>query len=288
MGALRVICILLCSWLLTFSFVNMTFGYARITNVEFFAPSEVLINEEVLVAAKISTGNNRVEYVHNVSVTLILPSEVGLVSGNKTVYIGEMGPGPAEAVCYWTLKFENYGEYVIVVNASCIDTQYMPRWMNASATILVYGPPHVEFEFAPAFNVHVNDTIIFNATKCRSNGPNSVIVEYFWEFGDGTNLTTDQQVVEHKFLKVGNYTICLNITDSKGLSNVATAQITVNLLGDINCDGRVDIQDLYYVAHSFGSSLGDERWRAECDLNHDQVINIIDVNIVAKAYGKTA
>lgn len=287
MGTLRSIIILLC-WLLIFSFVNIAFGYARITNVEFFAPSEVLINEEVLVAAKIYTGNNRVEYVHNVSVTLILPSEVSLVSGANPVYIGEMGPGPAEAVCYWALKFEDSGEYVIVVNASCIDTQYMPRWINASATILVYGLPHVEFDFTPAFNVHVNDTIVFNATKSCSNGPNSVIVEYAWDFGDGANLTTDQQVVEHRFLKVGNYTICLNVTDSNGLSNVATAQITVNLLGDINCDGRVDIQDLYYVARSFDSSLGDERWRVECDLNHDQVINIIDVNIVAKAYGTIA
>jgi PKD repeat protein len=288
MDALRVTCILFCCWLLIFAFVDLSFGYARITSVEFFAPPEVLVNEEVVVAAKISTGNNRVEYVHNVSVTLIFPSEVSLVSGNNTVYIGEMGPGPAEAVCYWTLKFESYGEYVIVVNASCIDTQYMHRWMNASATILVYGPPHAEFDFVPSSEVHVNDTVIFDAGKCCPNGPNSAIVEYAWDFGDGTSLVTSQQVVEHKFHKVGNYTICLNVTDNKGLSSVATAQIKVGLLGDINFDGTIDIQDLFYVARSFDSSPGNERWRAECDLNHDQVINIIDINIVAKAYGTTA
>jgi uncharacterized protein YfaS (alpha-2-macroglobulin family) len=53
---------------------------------------------------------------------------------------------------------------------------------------------------------------------------------------------------------------------------------------DINEDGRVNIIDLTLVAKAFGSHLGDLRWDSRCDLDGNNVINIIDITLVARAW----
>jgi peroxiredoxin len=58
------------------------------------------------------------------------------------------------------------------------------------------------------------------------------------------------------------------------------------LLGDINGDGKVDILDVSLVAKAFGSRLGDDKWNEAADLNDDGAINILDISTVAKDFGK--
>jgi PKD repeat protein len=270
------------------TFIKPTFGYSRIVRVDLFVPLEGEVAEEIPLQADIYTGNNRVEYTHNVEAALLLPEGARLVSGNDTVYVGEMGPGPAYARCRWTVAFESVGEYLLMVNASCVDTQGVPRWMNASATIEIYGPPLTEFEYTPTTYIYVNDTVTFNATKSSAQGPSSKIITYAWDFGDGTNATTNETIIEHRFSKIGNYTISLNVTDDKELSTANSTIISISLLGDLNSDGRVNIEDIAIVARSFYSLPGDERWNEKADLNHDNIINILDITIVAKEYGKKA
>jgi chitodextrinase len=233
-----------------------------------------------------------VEYVHDVQAMLILPEEAILTSGVNPFLIGEMPPyagggngGPADASCNWTIVFKKPGTYTLIVNASCLDTQYMPRWMINSTTVEVYDYPYVEFAYLT--KVYINQTIILNATKSHAYGPECEIISYQWNFGDGTNTTTASPVVEHEFRQAGNYTVSLKVTDNRGLSNVTTGSLRVVLFGDINLDNAVNILDLSLVASSFGSVPGDEKWNDECDLNKDSVINIIDVSLVAKEYGST-
>jgi PKD repeat protein len=263
-------------------------AYSRIKNVELGVPIQGKISEEIPVQADVYTGNNVVEYTHNVSVTLLLPSGVEIVSGVNPIFIGEMGPGPAHARCRWTVEFEEPGEYVLMVNASCIDTQLIPIWMNASATIAMYAPPHAEFEYNATSNVHASDTLTFNASNSYARGPNSTIVTYAWNFGDGTDVTTNETLIEHRFFNVGDYAVSLNVTDDKGLSNATITEIRISLLGDLNSDGIVNIVDVSLVAGSYGSRPGEERWNLLYDLDHDGVISIVDVVIVAKEYGKIA
>jgi hypothetical protein len=56
---------------------------------------------------------------------------------------------------------------------------------------------------------------------------------------------------------------------------------------DINHDRRVDIIDIAVLARAFGSKLGDSRWNADADIQEDGTINILDIGIVAKSFGKT-
>lgn len=268
-------------------FVNQVYGYARIVNVMVYAPSLVEVGEEVPVHTVIRTGYNRVEYVHDVEALLVLQPNVSLTSGTNPFFIGEMGPGPSEVwIRSWALVFEEAGMYTLVVNASCIDTQNVPRWMMNVTTVEVYDYPHVEFEFTPSTEMQFNQTITFNATKSYAQGPGREIVSYQWNFDDGTNLTLPTPIATHAYQTVGNFTVSLRITDNKELSSTTTAKITVNLFGDLNFDGTVNIVDISIIACSYGSTPEDEKWNPRADVNHDEEVNIVDIATVAVEFGK--
>jgi hypothetical protein len=56
---------------------------------------------------------------------------------------------------------------------------------------------------------------------------------------------------------------------------------------DLNGDGRVDIVDVSIVARAFGFKPGGVGWDSRADVNSDGIVNIMDISIVAKDYGKT-
>jgi len=55
---------------------------------------------------------------------------------------------------------------------------------------------------------------------------------------------------------------------------------------DVNYDGKVDILDIAIVAKAYGSYPGHPRWNPKADLDGNGTVNIIDVAKVAKDYGK--
>jgi len=57
--------------------------------------------------------------------------------------------------------------------------------------------------------------------------------------------------------------------------------------GDINRDGKVDIEDVAIAAKAFGSHPGHPRWNPVADQNEDGKIDIRDIALVAKNFGKT-
>jgi hypothetical protein len=58
------------------------------------------------------------------------------------------------------------------------------------------------------------------------------------------------------------------------------------LSADLNGDGRVDIVDVSIVAKAFGSKVGDLVWDSRADLDGNGRVDIVDISIVAKNYGK--
>jgi len=56
---------------------------------------------------------------------------------------------------------------------------------------------------------------------------------------------------------------------------------------DLNRDGIVNIVDVSIVARAYGTKLGDENWNETADMDKNDEINIMDVSIVALDYGKT-
>jgi len=58
------------------------------------------------------------------------------------------------------------------------------------------------------------------------------------------------------------------------------------LLTDLNEDGTVNILDIGIVALAFGTREGDENYDSIADLDKNGEVNIIDISVVAVDYGK--
>jgi len=63
--------------------------------------------------------------------------------------------------------------------------------------------------------------------------------------------------------------------------------LTEKPVGDLNEDRTVNIIDISIVAVAFGCKLGDENYNEIADMDKNEEINIVDVSIVALDYGKT-
>jgi parallel beta-helix repeat protein len=54
---------------------------------------------------------------------------------------------------------------------------------------------------------------------------------------------------------------------------------------DVNHDGKVNILDVFVVAQAFGSKPGEPSWNAKTDFNNDGTVNILDIFLIAKYFG---
>jgi len=68
---------------------------------------------------------------------------------------------------------------------------------------------------------------------------------------------------------------------------IANRTINEFLGADLNQDGTVNILDISMVAMAFGSTPDDPNWNQIADLNDDQIINILDISTIAIDFGKT-
>jgi hypothetical protein len=62
----------------------------------------------------------------------------------------------------------------------------------------------------------------------------------------------------------------------------------VGIPGDINHNGIVNIVDVVIAAMAFGSMPGDNNWNPDANLNNDGIINIIDLVVVGINFGRTS
>ena len=89
---------------------------------------------------------------------------------------------------------------------------------------------------------------------------------------------------------------CLVATlDIKALKWVipSTAKVTVvdtafHKRGDVNWDGKIDMDDINRMAAAYGSTPSSPNWDPECDLNGDGKIDIFDIATAARHFGETA
>jgi len=56
---------------------------------------------------------------------------------------------------------------------------------------------------------------------------------------------------------------------------------------DLNSDGLIDIVDIVIVALAFGSRPGDPNWNPYADLNEDGLVDIVDLVMIALHFGET-
>ena len=62
--------------------------------------------------------------------------------------------------------------------------------------------------------------------------------------------------------------------------------VKVRIMGDLNGDGYVGIDDIFEAGQSFGAEPGHPRWNVDADMNQDEYIGIDDIFIIASHFGQ--
>lgn len=60
------------------------------------------------------------------------------------------------------------------------------------------------------------------------------------------------------------------------------------LVGDVNDDGIVDMEDITIIANVYGTKIGDPGYVSDLDLDQDGIINLCDLLIAAQQFGLKA
>jgi len=199
--------------------------------------------------------------------------------GNIVSYLWDFGDSLTENVSdpMVTHVYNTFGNYSVTL----VITDSEGETAMAIKTITVIAPPKADFFFEP-LDPHIGEIITFNASPTVPNG--GFIVEYKWNFGDGSDAEYGV-IVQHKYAKTGEYTVSLNATDSEGEWNLKETVLKVlPHRADLNEDGRVDVLDLYMLCRAYGSYPGHERWDPKADINQDGKVNIMDAALIAKSF----
>ena len=117
------------------------------------------------------------------------------------------------------------------------------------------------------------------------------IVNYQWNFGDGTIQNTSQPTITHVYQNAINATVTLTITDSQGQQSIAVNTVYVlsqpqQLSPDVNGDGVVNMADVVLVLLAFGSTPGSPNWNPRCDITQQGKVDMSDVVIVLENFGE--
>jgi hypothetical protein len=71
-----------------------------------------------------------------------------------------------------------------------------------------------------------------------------------------------------------------------GTSIAQSKQIQISIAGDINMDGKVNLQDMVIFTRAYGSDLSSPNWNPVADINGDGKVNLQDLVLLAHNYGK--
>ena len=183
----------------------------------------------------------------------------------------------------WHPLMEPFGVYhdVAVISVTSSDTQaYVGEIVNITVVAENQG------SFTETFNVtaiYENVTLAILGTV----GTQEII-----------NLAPQQNVTLTFSWNTTDMQPCVNYTIKAEASTVPDelqtsdntfidGKVKVKMIGDINGDGVIDIVDLNIVGKAYGSFEGDPEYDPEADINNDGHVDMRDVVVIGRNYGKT-
>jgi hypothetical protein len=205
----------------------------------------------------------------------------------------------------WNTNGLPTGEYTLKATA----TQVLGE-VDLSDNTLIFNPLYIGLRDIALINIApsktiTNDTTVYINVTAKNNGETGTPSQTFsitLQYGTktiGTQTVANLTVGSTKTLtftwdtmlvSAGTYLISAMATTVPGETNtennVEATVIIETILGDVTGDGKVDIIDIATIASAYYTHLGDPKWNGNADLDNSKLIDILDIAMAAKNYGK--
>jgi hypothetical protein len=128
------------------------------------------------------------------------------------------------------------------------------------------------------FNVTLYSDLVEIDTKAVNDlAPLSVVeVSFYWD-------TTP--VPKGKYTMIAKVPV-LGDEENPDDNVYVDGTVVETIKGDVNGDFKVDIYDIFEFAKAYNTEPGDPRWKPNCDLDNDGLINVRDLFYAARNFGK--
>jgi KaiC/GvpD/RAD55 family RecA-like ATPase/PKD repeat protein len=139
--------------------------------------------------------------------------------GSIVSYFWDFGDGINAMGKTTSHSYADNGTYIVTLTVT--DDDGATGTLNSIKTVNNKSPVAVFTKSTET--AYTAQTVTFNASD--SYDSDGTIVEYFWDFGDGTN--TSGIVANHPYADNGNYTVKLTVKDNDGASTTAIKVATI-------------------------------------------------------------
>ncbi|HJU43543.1 MAG TPA: PKD domain-containing protein [Vicinamibacterales bacterium] len=147
----------------------------------------------------------------------------GASCGQNCTYSWNFGDGTTASGIFVVHQFRRVSAFPVTLTVT--DARGAQATVVKPVNVGAPAPPTAAFTFSPA-SPEPDKTVFFNASTSTA-APGRTIVEYFWDFGDGTTASGVAQ--SHVFDEEGEYVVTLKVVDDAGAFSVITQSVTVEV-----------------------------------------------------------
>jgi len=172
------------------------------------------------------------------------------------------------------------GEVLVSVNYPFVEI--LTETLEYEGLLLGYSPS--------IRSITINESMVFLSLTRTMPTPVPTLPNFMIKFK--VKISSEISPSEYPTLTIATL-LDMRLLDenSRGLSvNVTKGELVIQLLvfikGDINNDGKVDLEDVGILAESYGTVSGTIGFNPEADLNGDGKVDYKDLAILARNYGR--
>jgi len=182
----------------------------------------------------------------------------------------------------WGLTPPAFANVTVDIHLPALNLRSKGQWV-----IVFIELPSYNLKGINVSSIMLNGTIPVNLSAPIAIGDydNDTVPDFMvcFDWTDVTNYILSKGIV------FGNVTLEISGKLYNGIVFTGTDIILISsLIGDVNIDGKVDIEDIYKAAMAFGSYPTHPRWNPNADFTKDSYIGIDDIYLTARNFGKQA